>query len=420
VAERVNDQIEHLFRHEAGRMTAALTRLFGPHNLPLVEDVVHDALCRALDAWKIGGAPENPSAWLMTTAKNRAIDVLRRERTAREFAPELEAALTSEWTLVPAVNEVFGEEALRDDQLRMMFACCHARLPEEAQVALVLNLLCGFAVREVAAAFLTGEAAMEKRLQRGKQALASSRGLLEVTPERAIDGLRAVQAALYLLFNEGYHGNHTVETVRRELCAEAIRLAALLAESRTTAVPSTHALFALMCLTAARLPGRTDAQGELLLLGEQDRSSWDASLVRRGTMALEASASGDELTAYHVEAAIAFEHANARSHESTRWDRIVQLYDTLLALRPSPVVALSRAIAVGESEGPDRALAELALIDDKERLERYPFYPAALGEQHLRAGHRKEASASFKAALAVARSPAESRFLERRLAACGG
>jgi RNA polymerase sigma-70 factor (ECF subfamily) len=231
--------------------------------------------------------------------------------------------------------------------------------------------------------------------------------------------LDAVHGALYLLFNEGYHGNHDDESIKVELCAEALRLTALLAESTLTARPATHALFALMCLTAARLPGRTDANGALLALEAQDRSLWDARLVDHGIRALEESASGDEITRFHIEAAIAYEHTTAKSHAETPWDRIVRHYDDLLALRPSPVVALSRAIAVGELEGPERALEELRRIEGKERLSEYPFYAAAVGSQELRAGRVDAARESFREALRVARNPGEVRFLEQKLASCG-
>jgi RNA polymerase sigma factor (sigma-70 family) len=411
------DDLDTLFRRESGRLTAALVRRFGPHNLPLVEDVVHDALCRALEVWKFSGVPANPTAWLITAAKNRALDVLRREQTARTLAPDLERTISA-FAADAREGEGDRDEAVRDDQLRMMFACCHARLPEETQVALILSLLGGFGVKEIAAAFLVGDAAMEKRLQRGKEVLAQGKSLLEVTLERVKENLEAVHGALYLLFNEGYHGNHPTESIRVELCAEALRLTSLLAGSALTAVPATYALFALMCLTAARLPGRADASGELLTLDAQNRSLWDARLIQRGIQALEASASGDELTPYHVEAAIAYEHTTAKSAEATNWARIISMYDSLLRLRPSPVVALSRAVAIGELEGPERGLLELARIDGKERLRDYPFYAAAIGGQHLRAGRVDEARASFEEALRVARNPLEVRFLERKVAAC--
>src|SRR5687767_8545751 len=209
-------------------MVSALTRVFGMHNLALAEDVVQDALCRALEVWKFRGIPENPSAWLMAAAKNRALDVLRRERTARTFAPEVARRLDVEGTDVPALDELLSPDALRDDELRMMFSCCHPRLPEEVQVALVLNVLSGFGIREIASAFLCTNAAMEKRIARGKKVLAGTKTLFELeSPVEFPARLAAVQHALYLSFNEGYHGAG-VAAVRTELCDEAMRLVALL------------------------------------------------------------------------------------------------------------------------------------------------------------------------------------------------
>src|SRR5258708_17962423 len=222
-------------------MVATLTRIFGVHNLPLAEDVVQDALCRALEVWKFQGAPENPSAWLMTTAKNRALDALRRERTARTFAPDLGRLLESEWTLVPVVEELFGAHAIKDDQLRMMFSCCHPRLPEEAQVALVLDVLCGFSVSEIASAFLSTEAAIEKRISRAKNVLAGTKTLFELKDAADFFGrLSAVHRALYLLFNEGYHGADSESPVRLDLCREAIRLPALLSAHPPSRTATTH------------------------------------------------------------------------------------------------------------------------------------------------------------------------------------
>lgn len=419
MAEGRDVDLGGLFRREAAKMTSALTRVFGVHNLALVEDVVHDALARALEVWKFDGVPENPAAWLTAAAKNRAVDVLRREKTARTFAPELAAALSTEWSLVPTVDEAFGDDAIKDEQLRTMFACCHARLPEEVQVALMLHLLSGFGVREIAAAFLASEAAIQKRLQRGKQTLAEGGELPVVDDERAAEHLPAVLRAIYLLFNEGYHGAYARGSVRAELCAEAIHLAGLLASCPTTARPSTYALFALVCLVAARLPARRGADGALVALDAQDRSRWDQDLVARGVAALEASAVGDAMTTYHVEAAIAYEHAVASSRAETKWARIVTLYDTLLGFGPSPVVQLNRAIAVGEAEGPARGLEELDALDAEPRLSDYPFYPAARGEMLLKKGDRAEARAAFALARAKARTPDEERWFAARIRACG-
>ncbi|MBV8671909.1 MAG: RNA polymerase subunit sigma, partial [Acidobacteriaceae bacterium] len=329
---------EHLFRHESGRIVAALIRLFGVHNLALAEDVVQDAFCRALEVWKLRGVPENPSAWLMATARNRAIDVLRRERTARTFAPELTRYVESEWTLVPVVNELLGPQAIKDDELRMMFSCCHPRLAEPAQIALILHILCGFSIDEVAAAFLSGRAATEKRITRAKKVLAGSKKLFELTAADFSARLSAVHRALYLLFNEGYHGASADSAVRTELCREAIRLAGVLRRHPLASTPTTIALGALMLLHAARLPGRLSATGELHSLFEQDRSAWDVELIAEGRRLLDLSAAGTELSEYHIEAAIAAVHADAPSAGETDWPRIVELYDMLLAVRPSPVV----------------------------------------------------------------------------------
>ena len=399
-------------------MVSALSRVFGVHNLALAEDVVQDALCRALTVWKLRGVPENPSAWLMTTARNRAVDVLRRERTARTFAPELSHMLDSEWTLAPAAHSLFEASPIEDDQLRMMFTCCHPRLSEEAQIALILNILCGFSVGEVSSAFLATEAAIEKRLARGKKLLAGSKALFELTDADFGARLSAVQRALYLLFNEGYHGAHPTAAIRGELCQDALRLTKLLCERPLTATPGTHALAALMCLHAARSPARLDASGELRALFEQDRSLWDRTLIDEGCRLLELSACGETLSEYHVEAAIAAVHTRARSREDTNWRMIVGLYDTLLTLRPSPVIALSRAIAIAEDAGPEKGIEAIAAIEDKARLAAYPFYFAALGELELRCGRATEAAEHLRAAFERARNATERGFLERRIAAC--
>lgn len=410
---------DHLFRHEAGRMVATLTRIFGVHNLALAEDVVQDAFCRALEVWKFRGMPENPAAWLMATAKNRALDVLRRERTARAFAPELGRMLDSEWTLAPAVEELFGAHAIKDGQLRMMFSCCHHRLPEEAQVALMLHILCGFSVGEVASAFVSTDAAMEKRISRAKKVLAGSKRLFDVTSaDDFVARLPSVHRALYLLFNEGYHGASPESVVRTELCEESMRLAALLLEHPLASTPATYALSALICLHSARLPARVDASGELRSLFDQDRSRWDANLVAEGQRLLDLSASGPELTEYHVEAAIAWVHTTAHGAEDTDWEMIVSLYDKLMAIRPSPVVALNRAIAIGQREGSQRGLEEIRGVVNSDRLASYPFYHAALGEFEFRCGRHEVASVHFRNALTLARNSTERQFFEQRIGAC--
>src|SRR5262249_9827994 len=377
------------------------------------------AFCRALEVWKFRGVPENPPAWLMATAKNRALDVLRRERTARTFAPELGRLLESEWTLAPTIEEQFAEHAIKDDQLRMMFSCCHSRLREESHVALMLHILCGFTVDEIAGAFVSSHAAIEKRITRAKKVLAQSNRLFDVGNDAEFSSrLPSVQRALYLLFNEGYHGASAETAVRAELCQEAMRLTAILLDAPLGRTPATYALAALMCLNAARLPARIDASGNLATLFDQDRSQWNRGLVIEGHRLLDLSATGSQLTSYHVEAAIADVHSRAQRVEDTDWKLIVSLYDTLMAIHPSPIVALNRAIAVAQNEGPERGLEEIYAVTDSERLASYPFYSAALGELELRRGNHQTAREHFQAALSHARNPMERTFLEGRIAAC--
>jgi RNA polymerase sigma-70 factor (ECF subfamily) len=399
-------------------MVAALTRIFGFHNLALAEDVVQEAFCRATEVWAFRGVPENPSAWLMATAKNCALDVLRRERTARTYAPELGHLLESEWTRARVIEEAFAPNAIKDDLLRMMFSCCHPQLAEEAQVALILHILCGFSVDEIASALVSTHAAIEKRITRGKKTLAKSKKPFDVAaPAEFSSRLPSVHTALYLLFNEGYHGANPEFAVRSDLCWEAMRLTAILLEHLPCARPRTYGLAALMCLHAARLPARIDASGSLSSLFDQDRSIWDQQLIAEGISFLDRSATGSELSEYHLEAAIASVHAAAGGIDDTDWAKIVSLYDSLMTLRPSPVVALNRAIAIAQRDGPDRGIEEIEAITDRDRLKSYPFYWAALGEFELRSKRYETAHGHFRSALALARNEAEHHFFSQRLQA---
>jgi RNA polymerase sigma-70 factor (ECF subfamily) len=412
------DPGDPIFRREAGRLLALLTRVFGVENLPLAEDVVQETLAHAFEVWSYEGVPDHYAALLTVAAKNRALDVFRRERTARAFAPELARFVESEWTLRPTLDDLFVPDALRDDELRMMFSCCQPKLPEEVQVALVLKILCGFGVGEIASAFFATPAAIEKRLARGKKALAASKRLFELSAADFHERLSTVQHVLYLLFNEGYHSASAEAVVRLDLCREAMRLAQLLASYLPSATPATFALSALMCLHAARLPARIDEAGNLRALFDQDRSRWDAELIAQGLALLEQAASGEAISAYHVEAGIAALHASAGSNAETPWGEIVGHYDVLLRIDPSPVVALSRAIAIAEHRGAEQGLAALRAIPDAGRLAQYPFHAAALGELELRAGRSQNAREHFSEALRLARNDGERRHLNARIEAC--
>jgi predicted RNA polymerase sigma factor len=281
-----------------------------------------------------------------------------------------------------------------------------------------LHILCGFSVKEIAQAFVSSDAAIEKRITRAKKILAGSRKLFDLADADFPGRLSSVLQALYLLFNEGYHGSSPDAAVRTDLCQEAILLINLLIEQSALATPGTYALAALMYLNAARLPTRLDGSDNLVLFDEQDRSLWDHSLIAEGQVLLNLSASGTEVTKYHIEAAIASMHTDAARSQDTDWKQIVSLYDMLIAIHPSPVIALNRAIAIAQLDGPERGLQEISVIHDIDRLSSYPFYPATLGELELRLGNYRAAKDHFSAAVSLARNPMERNFLQRRIDTC--
>jgi len=409
--------VASLFRHESGRLVAALTRLFGPHNLQLAEDVVQEALETALQAWKFQ-IPDNPTAWLTKVARNRALDVIRRGAVERRFADDNREQLASEWSLAATVEESLAEASNAENQLRMMLTVCQPQLSEETQVTLILKFLCGFASSEIAAAFLSTEETIDKRVQRGRSALRQLGSLMPATAGGAEDlRLGAVLRALYLLFNEGYHGSHPSMPTRVVLCEEALRLCALLTEGIDTALPQVHALMALMCFHFARVPGRIDSEGIYLPLAQQDRAVWDRSLIERGMSHLSRSARGPELSALHLEAGIACQHCVAPSLAATDWGAILGLYDLLYERNPSPVIAINRALARAYAGDPLRALDEAVGLAQEPVLARYPFYWAARGEINARADQRDEAHRCYRHAASLARSPAEQCAFLRNAAA---
>lgn len=410
--------IEHLFRHQAGRMVARLTRLLGPANVGLAEEAVQDALLRALQTWSYRGVPLNAAAWLFRVAHNIAIDAVRRDRTFERKADELVAALARSASAAPEAPEV--EEALRDDELRMIFMCCHPGLPRDARVALSLKTVSGFGVREIARAFLSDEATIAQRLVRAKRQI-RERGLTLEMPAAPDLGPRldSVLDVLYFMFNEGYAAHAGDELVRQDLCLESLRLARLVA-SASIATPRVHALAALVALQAARLPARVDAAGDLVLLEDQDRSRWDDTLIAIGFHHFQRSLAGDEVSEYHVQAAIAATHARAITPSSLDWPSILSLYDQLIALNPSPVVALNRTVALAKLKGPAAALAAIAPLAADPKLRNYHLLLAVQGQLLRELGRSDEAIECYRAALKCPCSAPERRFLERKLAAIRG
>lgn len=408
--------VDHLFRRESGKMVSYLTKVFGLGHMNLAEDVVQDTLIKAIETWPFHGVPDNPSAWLMRTARNRAIDILRRDNRFKFATPELTYFLKQREDLSGDAPEF--QKEIQDDQLRMMFSCCHPELTTDSQVTLILKTLCGFSVSEIAHALLAQEDSVEKRLGRARKTLRDSGSLVTLTSEDIPQRLEAVYQTLYLLFNEGYHGSSSERKEPEELCYEAIRLTLLLTDHSHGQKPKTFALLALMCLHAARLHGRLADDGTLIQLEFQDRSKWDQFLMGQGFQYLEKAWEGQVVSEYLVEASIAGIHCGAKTYEETEWGRILELYDLLYHLKPTPVVALNRAIAVGKAKSPEEGLAELANIPDAAKLKDYPFYPAALGEFHLLAGHPREAGGYFEKAVQQSRNPSEKAFFQRKVESC--
>ena len=409
--------VEHLFRHEAGKMVATLTRIFGIEHLSLAEDVVQEALARALQTWPFYGVPKNPSAWIMRASRNLALDVVRRRKVFQNKQAEIIRLMDRQST---APDEaIFSEDEISDDRLRLMFVCCHPAIPADAQAALALKTLGGFGVREISRAFLTSDAAIAKRLTRAKQKIREAQIPFEIPAgEELAQRLESVLQSLYLLFNEGYKASTGDNLVREELCDEAIRLAELLVQHRAGSQPKTHALLALMRLNAARFPTRLDSEGNLLRLKEQDRTRWDQTMIARGMFHFAQSAAGDELSEYHLQAGIAACHCAAKDYESTDWRQILSLYDRLTEFDQSPVVALNRAVAVAKIHGPQAGIAAVSAIRSSQKLKSYYLLYAVLGEFESQLDHKQTAAEHFRRSFELAETKSERAFLLKRLQSC--
>jgi RNA polymerase sigma-70 factor (ECF subfamily) len=409
-----SDLVEHFFRREYGRLVAVLTRQFGVRHVEAVEDAVQGAFLAAITAWTTRGLPEDAGAWLYRVAYNSLAGDLRRAgRRLRILERDIDAGAGSGDDTLPPYSA--GE--VSDDLLRMLFVCCDESIPRESQLTLALKTLCGFSVAEIALRLFTSEANVYKRLTRARDRLREIPVDVEMPPLSSLSSrLPSVRAVLYLLFNEGYLSAHAEHAIRRELCDEAIRLTTVLAEHPAGAVPETFALVALMHLHAARLDGRCDGIGSLLLLEEQDRSRWDREQIGLGTAWLERAASGDAFSRFHAEAGIAAEHCCAPSFSQTRWSEISNLYAMLERLDPSPLHTMNRAVAVAEWKGPDAALAVLHTVSPPAWLSGSYLWDAVVSDLHRRAGILDVARRHRERALASAPTEAVRDLLRRRLA----
>jgi RNA polymerase sigma factor (sigma-70 family) len=415
--QNINQLVDHLYRHEAGKLVAVLTGVFGPANMELAEDVVHDSLVEAMKDWPYKGLPNDPSAWLYKVARNKALNILNREKYKRQYA----AAYLQQINNNTSADEGwFQQHTVQDDQLRMIFTSCHPSLSKDSQVALTLKTLCGFSIPEIAHAFFTTEDTINKRLVRARQKIREAEIPFEVPASNEMETrLEAVVETIYLLFNEGYSASSGNEMIRYELCEEAIRLAEMIViHPAIQNKSSVYALLALMLLNASRFRSRVDKNGNIRTLSEQDRKMWDASLIQKGLVYMEKSAADNRISIYHIMAAISACHCAAPDFESTDWNAILNLYDHLLLIDHSPLVKLNRAVALAKVAGPPKAVEELEQLKNDSSFHSYHLLYATEGEFYFEMKEYSKAAEAYKKAIAHSPLQPEKDLLQKKLEGC--
>ena len=411
MTQSTNQLVEHFFRHESANLVAVLTRAFGIRRIDLVEDMVQVAMLEAMHAWKQRGVPDNPAAWIHRVAKNRILDTMRREKTHQQSIALSGQSIDNQESMV---DEWLEDEHLPDSLLRMIFVCCHPSLERKTQIALTLKTLCGFGVSEIARGLLLPNETVKKRISRAKKSLATANVRLELPSGDQLTQRRdVVHDVLYLMFNEGYSTSHGTEPIRDDICEEAARLCHLLCESPCSS-PATKALLALQLFHAARLDARTDDEGGVILLEEQDRAKWDRRLIGAAQSWL-ARSKADQPTTFHLEAAIAMQHCISPSVEATDWGTIVRYYTRLLQIRESPFYALNRAIAVAQAGDTREAMSQLQSLRKRKDMKNYLLLDCAFARIHELEGNTEKAIDAYLVALSKATAPHEKELLERKL-----
>ena len=412
VPEQLSKTIETLYRSESGRVLATLVRLLG--DLDLAEEAMHEAFAAALEFWSQTGIPDKPRPWLISTARFKAIDVIRRRARFDGAQRDLVAHMESRVNDAPGGNEETGDEEIEDDRLRLIFTCCHPALPPEGQVALTLREICGLTTEEIARAFLVTPATLAQRIVRAKAKIRETPIPYEApTPQELPERLDAVLQVVYLVFNEGYSAAAGAEVTRAEITGEAIRLGRLLAGLQPE--PEVNGLLALMLLQESRRVARTSPAGELILLEHQDRALWNREQIAEGVGLVEKALSSRRFGPYTLQAAIAAVHAEAESTAATDWRQIVALYNQLVRIQPSPVAYLNRAVAIAMCDGPGAGLKHIDAVLEHGELANYYLAHSARAELYRRLGRTAEARASYERALALTQQEPERQFLQERI-----
>jgi len=410
----VPESIDHLFRHEYGKMVAVMTKTFSSANIQLAEDVVQEAMLEAVNQWSYKGIPDNPVGWLYKVARYKAINILKREKNTSE--PWSEKVL-SDWS--EPKQTIFTTKEIADDQLRMMFTCCHPSISPDSQIALTLKTLCGFSISEIANAFLTSNENINKKLVRARSTIRGANIPFEVPVGKELKPrLMSVLETIYLLFNEGYHSSSGNDLIRFELCEEAIRLAEIIATNfNLLPTPGVHALLALMSLNAARFNSRVDSYDNMIDLEHQDRTKWDKELILKGLAYLDRSLPPKEVSVYHILATISAHHCTAQSFKDTDWENILSLYDSLAEIDSSPIVLLNRAIVVSKTTNAQNALKEIDKIKEKTTLHNYLPYYTTKAELYYQNNEAVRAVNLLKKALPLAQNEKSKSFVIKRIAA---
>lgn len=415
MSDSAGQLVEHFFRHESAKLIAVLTRAFGFQRLDLIEDAVQAAMMEAMQAWSAQGVPANPAAWIHRAAKNRVFDALRRDATYQHALTVIGHSTDDQTELV---DQWLGEEQIPDSLLRMMFVCCHQALDRKTQIALTLKVMCGFSLEEIGRAVFLSRETVKKRIQRAKRVLVEAQVQIQLPePDQLIKRLDVVHDVLYLLFNEGYSTSDRVEPIRDDVCEEAVRLCYLLCQS-PLATAASKALLALMLFQASRLDSRIDEAGVAVLLEDQDRTRWDQRLISMGQCWL-AQSKTDCPTVLHLEAAIAMQHCVAPSVEKTDWKLIATLYGRIQEQTNSPLYALNKAIAIGQSGDLSNALEQLHALEIKPGLANYHLLDCAIARVLEQQGDQEAAVSYYRQALTKNPAPHERELIERRLKQLG-